>query len=84
MQYNKFFNLISLYTYVIIDLIFYNYQFVYINEAGHSKYISLLAKLFKRKNFIVHIRLLEDCDNHRYPFGHLSNIQFNSLKIFIY
>ncbi len=79
----KFFNLIFLYISVIFDLIFHNYQFVYINEAGHSKYISLLAKLFKRKNFIVHVRLLEDCDKHRYPFDHLSNIQFITVSDYI-
>jgi len=81
--FKKFFNLISLYSFVIMDLIFNNFQFVYINEAAHSKYISLLAKLFKRKNFIVHIRLLEDCNRNRYPFGHLSNIQFITVSDYI-
>ncbi len=81
--FKKFFNLNFLYISVIIDLFFHGYKFVYINEAGHSKYISFLAKLFKRKKFIVHVRLLEDCDKHRYPFGHLSNIQFITVSDYI-
>lgn len=33
---------------------------VYINEAGHSRYVKILAKIFPRKRFFIHVRLLED------------------------
>ena len=42
------------------------YKTVYCNEAGHVKYISLLARLFRNKNFFIHVRLNEDTDPARW------------------
>lgn len=36
------------------------YKKVYINEAGHSKYIIRISKLFFWKSFYIHVRLTED------------------------
>ncbi len=38
---------------------------IYVNEGGHSRYIKLLAKLFPKKKFYIHIRLIEDCTINR-------------------
>jgi len=49
-----------LYIQIILALLFSNTEAVYINEAGHAKYIRLLASLFPHINFIIHIRIIED------------------------
>jgi hypothetical protein len=36
------------------------YKNVYINEGGHIRYIKLLAAIFKKRRFIIHIRISED------------------------
>ena len=82
-NYSNYFNLWLLYFSVIIDLLFRSYTTVYLNEAGHSKYISYLAGILKNKKFVIHIRLLEDCNSNRYPLGHLSNITFVTVSEFI-
>ena len=33
---------------------------IYVNEAGHSKYVSLLARRFPSVKFVIHVRLIED------------------------
>ena len=82
-KYSNYSNLWFLYLFVFIDLLFRSYSTVYLNEAGHSKYISYLAVIFKNKKFVIHIRLLEDCNSNRYPLGHLSNITFVTVSEFI-
>ena len=42
------------------QLIWGRYRSVYLNEAGHVRYILLLAKLFRRTSFCIHVRLTED------------------------
>lgn len=42
------------------------YSTVYCNEAGHVKYINLLAKIFKNKRFYLHVRINEDTDKARW------------------
>ena len=34
---------------------------IYCNEAGHFRYLNLLARIFKKSSFIIHVRILEDC-----------------------
>lgn len=46
-------------------LIIGKYRKLYINEAGHIKYIKILAKLFPNREFVVHIRLKEDAEHER-------------------
>lgn len=51
---------------------------VYLNEAGHSKYVLLLARFFPKTNFIIHIRLLEDTNEARWP-----STPGKNLKVFV-
>lgn len=41
------------------------YTTLYINEGGHIKYAKLIAQLFFMNKVIVHLRLVEDCDEDR-------------------
>lgn len=41
------------------------YENVYVNEGGHIRYIKKLASFFKRKKFIIHIRITEDTTSSR-------------------
>jgi glycosyltransferase involved in cell wall biosynthesis len=36
------------------------YKSIYVNEGAHIRYIKMLASFFRRKKFIVHIRITED------------------------
>ena len=49
-----------LYFKIFLELLFKPIKSVYLNEAGHIRYIFILAKVFKSVKFIVHVRLVED------------------------
>jgi glycosyltransferase involved in cell wall biosynthesis len=51
---------------------------VYVNEAGHSKYIFLLARFFKKVKFVIHVRLIEDTSLGRSP----RSIRTNNITVF--
>ena len=51
--------IVALYLNVFI-LLLTNYDSVYVNEGGHIRYIKLLAKVFSKKKFVIHVRLVED------------------------
>jgi glycosyltransferase involved in cell wall biosynthesis len=51
-----------LYVLVFFKLLF-NSVNLYLNEAGHISYVKILSRLFPSRNFIVSVRLLEDCNN---------------------
>jgi glycosyltransferase involved in cell wall biosynthesis len=51
---------------LFLNLVTGRYRSVYLNEAGHVKYMLLLAKLFPSKKFIVHVRLFEDTARNRW------------------
>lgn len=53
---------------ILFKLLLNGKETVYINEAGHIKYIKLLAKFFKSKNFFVHLRIIEDTNKTRLGF----------------
>lgn len=55
---------------------------IYINEGGHSRYVTLLSKLFPWKRFFVHIRLLEDTRQTRLGYGR-KNIEYISISEYI-
>lgn len=61
---NAFNNTYFLYFRLFILLVF-RYDRLYINEAGHIRYIKTIAKLFKKKSFIIHVRLTEDTKRER-------------------
>lgn len=58
------------------------YNKVYVNEAGHSKYIIVLSKLFFWKLFYIHVRLTEDTIASRWK-GLGSNVKLISTSGFI-
>lgn len=70
-SYFEFSNLYLLYLKLILKLIF-QYDVLYINEAGHIKYVKILARLFHSKKFVIHVRLTEDT-----KFERLKNINSN-------
>ena len=55
---------------------------IYINEGGHSRYITLLSRLFPWKRFFIHIRLLEDTRLSRLGHGR-KNIEYISISNYI-
>lgn len=52
-------SIVLLYTKLLFLLIF-KYKTLYVNEGGHIRYVKLLASFFFWKNFVVHLRILED------------------------
>jgi glycosyltransferase involved in cell wall biosynthesis len=71
-----------LYFKIFIFLFSGRYKFLYINEGGHIRYAKLIAGFLKSVRFIIHIRLLEDCDRRR--LGDLpKNIQLVSISDYI-
>jgi hypothetical protein len=78
---SKFKNARLLYFWIFFLLIF-KYKSIYVNEGGHIRYIKLLARIFKKRNFFVHIRLTED--THQERLKNLpNNIQLISVSSFI-
>jgi len=51
----------------LIFLLFFNktVKSVYVNEGGHIRYIQLLARIFKKRKFFIHIRIKEDTNKTR-------------------
>ena len=58
-------NIQWLYVCLYFKLLLNRLDGIYINEGGHSKYLKFLGRIFPRKNFFIHIRLLEDCSASR-------------------
>lgn len=56
---------------------------VYINEAGHSKYIQILSQLFPSVRFIIHVRILEDTGKERWRKQLSKNVSVLSISNFI-
>ena len=54
------------YTRLFFRLLIGKYKTVYINEAGHGKYIMLMARFFKSKHFVIHVRIAEDTATSRW------------------
>jgi len=55
-----------LYLKLILFLFFrFSVKTVYVNEGGHIRYIKFLAKLFRNRRFIVHVRIKEDTNEAR-------------------
>jgi hypothetical protein len=55
-----------LYAKLFFLLLFRKYKSVYINEAGHVKYILIFAKWFSSIHFTVHVRVTEDTAENRW------------------
>lgn len=61
----NFVNVKILYIRIFFRVIFRNVKTVYLNEAGHIKYIRILAFIFPNLRFVVHVRLKEDSEESR-------------------
>ncbi len=75
-------SLYLLYTRIFILLLSNRISVIYCNEAGHLRYLNLLSRIFKSTEFIIHVRILEDCvriNSFRFP----SNIRFIAVSHFI-
>jgi hypothetical protein len=59
-------NIPLVYTKLFFLFVLGRYKSVYINEAGHVKYILFLAKCFSRILFTVHVRMVEDTTENRW------------------
>lgn len=70
-----------LYTYLFIFLLFKKIKAVYLNEGGHINWIINLAKLLKKTNFVIHIRIIEDIP--RIPNSLPSNIKIVTISKFM-
>ncbi len=62
-----FYDVKVLYLQLFFEILFRNVKVIYCNEGGHSRYLLFLAKIFPRRKFILHIRLLEDTYLNRLP-----------------
>ncbi len=51
---------------------------IYVNEGGHIRYLKLFATIFKKRKFLVHIRIKEDTNKNR-----LGKLQQNIILITI-
>jgi len=60
-QVQGFTNLKWLYFKLYFKLLFLK-KSLYLNEAGHMSYITILARLLPTRKFVVSVRLLEDCN----------------------
>jgi len=58
------------------------YDVLYLNEAGHNRYIHLLARIFKGKKFVIHVRMREDTEPSRWKKP-CKNIQLISISRYI-
>ena len=73
----------AFYATVYWQLLSGKYDVVYINEAGHIKYLRLLARIFRKKKFIVHVRLFEDTESVRWKHGITNNMTVLSISKYI-
>lgn len=70
------------YAYLILIILTKGIKVVYINEGGHYKWIKLISKIFKRKYFIVHLRMIFDANVQR--IGSLpSNVKLIAISRFV-
>ena len=76
-------NLSRFYVGIFFQLLFGKYKSVYLNEAGHIRYIALLSRFFPRKKFLVHVRMLEDTETSRWTQGERKNIKVIAISKYI-
>jgi len=54
-----------LYLKIFFQLLLGKANVIYTNEGGHIRYFKVLARAFKKRKFVVHIRIIEDTDSNR-------------------
>lgn len=73
-------HLMKFYLQLFMKLLAGKYDTVYINEAGHSRYLLLLAKFFPAKRFVIHVRITEDTAVSRWKLFSAANTQLISIS----
>lgn len=76
------FNKLTLFYFCFSIKLLLSYKKVYVNEAGHSRYIIGLSKLLFWKSFYIHVRLTEDTIASRWK-GIGSNVYLISTSSYI-
>ena len=69
-----------LYSRIFFSLLLGQADAVYLNEAGHSRFLLLLATVFPGKRFVVHVRMLEDAQESRWRKRLPSNVRVISIS----
>ncbi len=69
-----------LYGRIFFSLLFRQADAVYLNEAGHSRFLLLLARFFPGRRFVVHVRMLEDAQGSRWRKRIPSNVRVISIS----
>lgn len=68
---------------LIYSLAIGKFSSVYCNEAGHVRYITLLARIFSKINFIIQVRINEDTAPGRWPIKKPKNLELLVISKFI-
>lgn len=68
---------------VSIKLLAGFYKNVYVNEGGHIRYIRILAKMFPKVRFYVHIRIIDDTAKERLGNNLAQNIKLITISHFL-
>jgi glycosyltransferase involved in cell wall biosynthesis len=76
-------NLMRFYVLLFFKLLFNRYRTVYLNEAGHVKYILLLAKILPKKKFVIHVRITEDAVRERWILKPGKNVTVLAISEYI-
>jgi len=78
----EFFNIKWLYFVILLRIMLGRIKSLYINEGGHVRYIKILARLFSKVRFYLHIRIIEDTRRERLQTS-LSNVHIFAVSQFI-
>ena len=78
----EFFNIKWLYFIILLRIMLGRIKSLYINEAGHVRYINILARLFSKVRFYLHVRILEDTRAERLQTS-LPNVHIFAVSQFI-
>ena len=70
----------KLYLQLFMKLLSGKYDTVYLNEAGHSRYVLLLARLFRSKRFVIHVRIAEDTAASRWKLFSAKNTRLIAIS----
>lgn len=68
---------------IFFILFFYNVNTVYINEGGHVNWVKLLAVFFRKKKFVIHLRMVYDAKIERIGKKLSKNIELIAISDYV-
>jgi hypothetical protein len=68
---------------IFLKFLFGQIDVLYINEGGHIKYLKLLARIFRKKKFVVHVRMIYDCLPERIGLKLRGNIKIIAISNYV-